>query len=144
MGFVNGNTMIEFKDKIVKKIDDQDRELETLIKDSLTPTLVGTGKIVANVIDEYNGVAISIPDLSETGNGIYLFTYAYCMIFLPVYGFEPNRDYKIAATLCDINGSYKVKVLTYRCGEDNKLYIYQKENYMPVGFDTYLFKIKLY
>ena len=97
----------------------------------------------------YNGVAYKIASsVSENYKGFYVFTYANCMVTIPVYNLQLDREYKVAACLCNSSGSYQVKVLTYyitvNALGDVYLVIYNKENFIPVDWTTYLLKIALY
>ena len=108
----------------------------------MTPTAVGQGQTKSNV-NGYNGATFTIG--TSGYNGIYIFTYGNCFVFLPIYGITANKEYKIAASLVNSAGSYTCKVLTYRyVSSSGTLQIYQKENYIPTGYGCALFKVKLY
>lgn len=135
MNYVDADTMIEFKTKLLNKIDEKDQAL-------LTPILIGSTKIIANLAGgNFSGVQFN---LTNNYDGIYIFTYGRAMTFIPIYQLEVGYEYKVSAALCNSGGEYKNKILTYKLTSENKLQIYQKENYMPVDWTVYLFKIKLY
>ena len=134
MGYIDSETMIALRDKMIGQTDQK-------IKDALTPAPVGQAKTIADVDHtEHNGIIFNIGD---DWKGLYVFTYGYCMIPLFVYGLSEGVVYKTSATLLSSGGEYKVKVLSYYI-RNKKLIIYQGEDYIPVGYDGYLFKIKLY
>ena len=133
MGYIDKDTMIEFRGKMLNKVDEK-------IEGALTPELIGQSTIILDETMEYKHISFNI---GEDHNGLYLFTYAYCMIPLFIYDLQDGIEYKTSAALCSAEGEYKIKVLTYKI-VGNQLTIYQKENYMPVNFVGYLFKIKLY
>ena len=111
------------------------------IEDALTPIFVDSGETIEAAIDEYTGIRLELEE--NDINGLYIFTYANCMVMLPIYNPVEDTEYKVAACLCNSEGSYQVKVLTYLI-EDNFIFIYNKENYIPTGYTAYLSKIKLY
>ena len=108
---------------------------------SLTPELIGSSLIVSNIVDQFKGVSFNV-NLNDY-NGYYFFTYGNCMMSVPIYNLTEGTEYKVAGAMVDINGQYGVKLLTYKY-QSGVLYFYQKENYMPLGYTAYLFKIKLY
>ena len=111
---------------------------------ALTPNLVSapaTTQLLMDVDDSnYYGAQFTI---GSDYNGLYIFTYANCMILLSCYNMTDNTKYKTCACLMDQDGSYSNKILTYKKLE-NTLYIYNKENIIPSGYTAYLFRVKLY
>lgn len=121
----------EWKTKYNKLIEDIPNILKPVFIESSISALVG----------EYKQFAFDL--VQDDNNGLYLFTYGNCMILLPCYNLLENVEYKVSASLLNGEGQYSVRVLTYKI-HANILYIYSKENIIPVGYTGYLFRIKLY
>jgi len=111
------------------------------IQTALTPGLVGTATTASN-INGYNGAYFNIG--TTNNGGLYIFTYGNCMVLLPVYGLTVGSEYKVSACLVSASGSYENRVLTYRVTSSGNLQIYQKQNFIPTNYMSYLFKVKLY
>jgi len=113
------------------------------INSAMTPTAVGQTTTTYISAIGYNGAEFTI---GTTGiGGLYIFTYGYCMILLPIYSLSSGVDYKVSAAILDSYGSYNTQVLTYRWDSSSgKLRIFQKNNTIPTGYGAYLFKVKLY
>lgn len=115
-----------------------------LRRSDLTPT-TATGSGGTSIADVgstgHNGFSFYV---GTDRNGIYTFTYGNCIVQLPIYDLLVNTEYKVAAALVDGDGNYANKVLTYKIDSSNNLLIYQKQDYIPVGWTGYLSKIKLY
>jgi len=110
----------------------------------LTPTTIGTFVSELGVGGtEFKGFTFELD--SEDYNGLYMFTYGNTMILLPVYNLVNGTEYKVSAAILNGEGGYVSRILTYRFNSTNgELYIYQKENLIPIGYTGYLFRIKLY
>ena len=111
---------------------------------SLNPESIGQTNTAYQSDVGYNGAAFNIGTNAAAIGGFYVFTYGNCMVTFPVYGVTSGTEYKVAAALVNSGGSYSVKVLTYKyVSSSGMLYIYQKENYIPTGYGSALFRIKL-
>ena len=113
-------------------------DVDSKIAQALTPSAIGMSQ--TKVVDSYTGATFTI---GSDYQGIYIFTYGNCMIPLILYGMQESVDYKTSAALLNSQGSYQVKVLTYR-KEGTTLKIFNKESFIPTGYIAYLFKVKLY
>lgn len=131
---VNFKTKImEWKTKYNKLVEDLD--IDNLLK----PVLIEKVKIAIYGSLDKNAAVFNI---GNNIKGVYMFTYGYCMVLIPIYNPVENTVYKIAAALVDGNGNYAVKVLSYYYS-NGKLIIFNNEDYMPINWDAYLFRIKL-
>ena len=120
----------------------------------LSPSLVGAGT-TANITlgdgPSHNGFEIDLGTTSYD-NGLYIFTYGNCMVMLPIYNAQLKTVYHTSATLVNSSGSFAVKDLRYMVydwgsaeyGYHMTLKIWEANDYMPIGYTGYLFKIKLY
>ena len=120
--------------------------LTSNVQSALTPTAVGQATTASNIGSTgYKGAEFTIGTTLANIGGLYIFTYGYCMILLPIYGISTGVEYKVAAAILDEYGSYSNLILTYKWNQSTgKLYVYNKNNKIPTGYTAYLFKVKLY
>ena len=120
--------------------------LTSNVQSAMTPTAVGQATTASNIGSTgFKGAEFTIGTTLANIGGLYIFTYGYCMILLPIYGISSGVEYKVAAAILDEYGSYSNLILTYKWNQSNgKLYVYNKNNKIPTGYGAYLFKVKLY
>ena len=133
---------VNFKTKTMEwktKYNNLVNDFENFKSNILKPEYIGTTKSV--VENTKNSFVFQLKNNDH--NGIYLFTYGNCMVLIPIYNLQEGIEYKIAMSIRKADNGVNNVVLTYVV-DGNYLVLYNYDNLIPLDYDGYLFRIKLY
>lgn len=134
------NYKVDFKTKTMEWKTKYNALVNIIDPDNLLkPVLVENVKI-ANYESLSKNAAVF--NVGTNIKGVYMFTYGYCMVLIPIYNPTENTVYRIASAIVDSGGNYSVKILSYFYSS-GKIVIFNNENLLPANWDAYLFRIKL-